>query len=172
MRYPTRLVQAAALTAAVCPLSCATSSTAILKTTWSGSESGFSTDIVAIDGTEISGSRLVLEPGRHVVEAVGTSKAVGVNSDAPSGVPLLLPPAAAFVVGNAVAYATRTKSDRMKACFIARPGRTYEVRVIGDGGGWHIQVFDDSTTYEVQSPCKRAASVGDTRIRSPGDPGR
>jgi hypothetical protein len=140
--------KAAGLTAAVCWLSCATSSWAILETTSSASDSGFSTDIVAIDGRTTSDGRIVLEPGRHVVEAVGTSRRkVG-------GVGL-----ADVAVRYVAALGSAAKSDRMKACFIARAGRTYEVRATADGGPWHIQVIDRTTTYEVQSPCKNASTI-------------
>ena len=91
-----------------------------------------------------------------MVEAVGSSKKVGVNSDVPIGARLV--PAVGAVVA-AVAFVAGTNSGRMKACFIARPEQTYEVRVIADGSAWHIQVIDQSTTYEVQSPCKRAVSA-------------
>jgi len=141
-----------ALTAALISLSCGTSSTATLKTTWSQSESGFSTDIVSIDGRLTSRSSFELKPGRHVVEAVGTSSLVGPNSNVPAGARVA---PGVGVVASIAAWASATESERMNACFIVRPGRTYEVRTYAEGGGWHIQVIDQTTTYDVQSPCKR-----------------
>jgi hypothetical protein len=51
------------------------------------------------------------------------------------------------------------ESPLLTACFIARPRHTYEVRTFVEGGVWKIEVFDQETTYTVQSPCKRADYV-------------
>ncbi len=135
----------------LCLAACGTSSTATLTTTWAQSESGFSTDIVAIDGKAPSRSNLQLEPGRHVVEVVGTSKRTGPNASLPAGVAAIPGGQFAAMVAPLVGA---SRSPRMKACFSARAGRQYEVRTFEESGGWQIQVIDQSTTYDVKSPCK------------------
>jgi hypothetical protein len=112
--------------------------------------------IVSIDGKEPTRQNLTVEPGRHFVEVVGTSKKVGVNGFA-AGAAMVNPlvGAGAALGGILVASANAIHSDRLKACFIARPGRTYEVRTFVDGGVWHVEVVDQTTTYDVKSPCKQ-----------------
>ena len=56
-----------------------------------------------------------------------------------------------------IGWADATHSVPMNACFIARAGRTYEARTYLEGGYWQIQVVDQTTTYDVKSPCKKAA---------------
>jgi hypothetical protein len=109
--------------ALVCWTACATSSMAKIETTSSQAESGFSTDILTVDGKERP--NLAIEPGRHVVEVVGTSRRVGANASA--GTKGAAAGAAAvnplFAAGVALAgWADATHSAPMKACFIARPG--------------------------------------------------
>jgi hypothetical protein len=154
-----RTSAAVALTTALaCSAACATSSTARLVTTDSQSESGFSTDILSIDEREPTRANLELAPGRHVVKVVGTSRRVGVNASAGMrgaavGAGLVSP---LFGAGAALAgWADATHSVPMKACFITRPGRTYEVRTFIEGQVWNIQVVDQTTTYDVKSPCKK-----------------
>jgi len=136
--------------------SCATSSAARLVTTDAQSESGFSTDIVSIDGKPPTGDNLTLHPGRHFVEVVGTSQKVGVNGFA-AGATIVNPLVGAGVAlgGMLAARANAIHSVPIKACFIARPDRTYEVRTFVEGGVWHIEVVDQTTTYDVKSPCKQ-----------------
>jgi len=148
-------------TAVVCSASCATSSTAELTTTNAQSESGFSTDITSLDGKRAGWGSLTLEPGRHVVEVVGTSRRVGINASAGTRGAAM---GGALVGGAGVAmgaflvgWADATHSVPMKACFIARAGRSYEVRTYLEGGSWQIQVVDQTTTYDVKSPCKKPA---------------
>jgi len=152
-----RTIMGAALTAAFCSAACATSSRARLVTTDSQSESGFSTEIRSIDGMEPSRANLELGPGRHVVEVVGTSRRVGPNASAgvrgaTAGAAFVNP---LFAVGVGLAgWADATHSAPMKACFTVRPERTYEVRTFIEGQVWNIQVVDQTTTYDVKSPCK------------------
>jgi hypothetical protein len=146
----------------VCSLACATSSKAELTTTSSQSESGFSTDITSIDGKPAGWGSISLEPGRHTVEVIGTSRRVGINASAGTRGAAMGGAAAgspAFALGAMlVGWADATHSLPIKACFIARAGRTYEVRTYLEGGYWQIQVVDQTTTYDVKSPCKRPIS--------------
>jgi len=124
-------------------------------TTEAQAESGFSTDIVSIDGKAPTRQNLTMDPGRHLVEVVGTCLKVGVNGFA-VGATMVSPlvGAGAALGGMLVARANAIHSVAMKACFIARPGRTYEVRTFAEGGVWHVEVVDQTTTYDVKSPCK------------------
>jgi len=145
----------------VCSVGCATSSNAELTTTSAQSESGFSTDITSIDGKRAGWGSTTLAPGRHVVEVVGTSRRVGVNASAgvrgtAMGAALAGGPAVALGA-SLIGWADATHSVPMNACFIARAGRTYEARTYLEGGYWQIQVVDQTTTYDVKSPCKKAA---------------
>jgi hypothetical protein len=142
-------------------LGCATargresSEPAELVTTSAQSESGYSTKIVGLDGKEVSRSSFSMDPGRHTVEVEG--ECAGRNSRVIVGAVLF------GVVGAVIAHATedtngagqRTQySGRLRACFIARPGRTYEVRTYAEGSVWKVEVVDQTTTYDVKSPCK------------------
>jgi len=135
-----QLVVVAVLVAA-CPLSCATGSNhereayepAELVTTSAQAGSGYSTDIVAIDGKAERGSSFTLRPGRHTVEVEGTCTARNGNQGAIAGAAAVNPLAAAGMsLGTAIAASRNAlHSDRLMACFIARPTRTYEVRTFG-----------------------------------------
>jgi hypothetical protein len=168
---PLALVMAS-VSIGLCSLSCATRSWALLTTTSAQSESGFSTDIVSVDGKPPTRENLGVEPGRHYVEAVGTSRRVGVNAPAGTKAAVLGVGLVSPLVGAGIAlanWADATHSTRMKACFIARPGRTYEVRTYVEGEAWHIEVVDQATTYDVKSPCKKP---GDTPgAKPPAKPG-
>jgi hypothetical protein len=139
---------------AVClgALSCASSMAEII-TTDSTSESGFSTEIVTIDGRRaVQRSGYLLKPGRHFIEIVGTTRRTGVNG----GIRGFGPGIAA---ANAVrAWATATKSVPLEACFRAIAGHTYEIRSYVEGGVWQVQVVDQSTTFDVKSPCQSNAN--------------
>ena len=126
-------------------------------------ESGYSTEIRKIDGRQKSGGGHMIFPGRHSVEAIGRydghdnkGRAVG---------------AMFGVVGAVVAYSLErenaAESSPLTACFIARPGHTYEVRTFAEGGVWHIEVFDHSTTYDVKSPCRSAPKPVDIYDTNP-----
>jgi hypothetical protein len=130
-----------------------------LITTSRQAESGFSTKIVGIDDIPINMSReLVLRPGRHTVYVEGTFapplRVGGVAVGAVLISPILAPAIVAGVAAAESANRTVQTSGRLKACFIARPGRTYEVRTYAEGGVWNVQVVDETTTYDVKSPCK------------------
>jgi len=122
-----------------------------LVTTSAQDVSGYSTDIVSIDGNAVSGSSFKLLPGRHSVEAEGTNTPRG-NTGAVVGAALFSPAAAILV--DIATKGDDAHSGRLMACFIARPDRTYEVRTFGEGGLWKIEVVDQETTYDVKSPCK------------------
>ncbi len=52
-------------------------------------------------------------------------------------------------------YKSYTKeSPPLAVCFIARPGRTYQVRTSAQLGAWLVELFDQKTFYNVASPCK------------------
>lgn len=124
-----------------------------LVTTISQSESGYSTDIVAIDGREVSRNHVggfQLMPGRHTVEVKGRHAPVR-NYYAGGAI--------AAAVGAAIAATKVSDSGPMVACFIARPERTYEIRTYSEGGVWQIQVVDQTSTYDVKSPCKTAIKL-------------
>jgi hypothetical protein len=179
MRLPHRRYQFVVVTVfvAACPFSCATGSNhepaayepAELVTTSAQSESGYSTDIVAIDGQAKHGSSFTLRPGRHTVEVEGTCTERNGNQGAIAGAAAVNPLAAVGMsIGTAIAASRNAlHSDRLMACFIARPSRTYEVRTFGEGGVWKVEVVDQTTTYDVKSPCKTAA-----RPKEPARPGR
>ena len=46
------------------------------------------------------------------------------------------------------------ESPPLAACFIARPGRTYQVRTSAQLSAWVLELFDRKTFYNVASPCK------------------
>jgi hypothetical protein len=123
---------------------------AMLITTMTQAESGYSTEITKVDGRHRGWSSYTLVPGRHSVEVIGKHDS---RSPMDSGVMLGL-------VGAAIASGREAwvagESPLLTACFIARPGHTYEVRTLVEGGVWKVEVFDHETTYTVQSPCKRA----------------
>jgi hypothetical protein len=160
---------------AACPFSCvtgrnherATFEPAELVTTSSQSESGYSTRIVAIDGNAKRGSSFTLRPGRHTVEVLGTSVERDRNQGAIAGAALVSPIGALGMHLESAISASRDAlhSDRLMACFIARPNRIYEVRTFGEGGVWKVEVVDQTTTYDVKSPCKTAA-----RTKEPARP--
>jgi hypothetical protein len=162
---------------AACPFSCvtgrnherATFEPAELVTTSSQSESGYSTDIVAIDGNAKRGSNFTLRPGRHTVEVEGTCTERDRNQGAIAGAAAVSPLAAVGMsIGTAIAASRDAlHSGRLMACFIARPNRTYEVRTFGEGGVWKVEVIDQTTTYDVKSPCKTTA-----RTTEPARPDR
>ena len=131
--------------------SCGTSSMATLMTTSRQEESGFSTDILKIDGKYVSRSGASVRPGRHVVEVLGTSRSVGANSGVPAGLRLIPVVAAGATVAG---WASATESQPIEVCFRALAGRDYEVRTFVEGGVWHVEVIDQTTTYDVKSPCK------------------
>ena len=125
----------------------------MLVTTAAQAESGYSTEITKIDGRPRGGSSYTIFPGRHSVEAIG--KHASRNPMARG--------AMFGAVGAALASGQEEwvagESPLLTACFIARPRHTYEVRTFVEGGVWRIEVFDQETTYTVQSPCKRADYV-------------
>ena len=126
---------------AACPFSCVTGRNhdrptfepAELVTTSAQSESGYSTEIVGIDGKARRGSSFTLRPGRHTVEVEGTCVERNGNQGAIAGAAAVNPLAAAGMsLGTAIAASRNAlHSDRLMACFIARPTRTYEVRTFG-----------------------------------------
>jgi hypothetical protein len=160
---------------ATCPFSCvtgrnhepATFEPAELVTTSSQSDSGYSTDIVAIDGNAKRGSSFTLRPGRHTVEVEGTCTERNGNQGAIAGAAAVAPLVAVGIsIGTSIAASRNAlHSDRLMACFIARSNRTYEVRTFGEGGVWKVEVVDQTTTYDVKSPCKTAA-----RTKEPARP--
>jgi hypothetical protein len=131
---------------------------AYLITTRSQAESGYSTEIVGLDGKHVGSRReFTLQPGRHTVYVEGTwEKGMGGAVAAGVGALLLAAPIVAAGVAAGVAVAAgrgAEHSDRLRACFIARPGRTYEARTYAEGGVWKVEVVDQTTTFDVKSPC-------------------
>jgi hypothetical protein len=45
----------------------------------------------------------------------------------------------------------------LRACFLARSGRTYEVRSGHDGDIWTYEIIDEVSENEVTTPCPRSA---------------
>jgi hypothetical protein len=135
---------------------------AMLVTTDAQTQSGFSTDIRVIDGVKVDGSKFKLVVGRHAVEVEAHCWQPG------SGIAggALVGAAAGPALGVAVAGIAHEVSRRhcaapsLKACFIARPEHTYEVRTFAEGGYWRIEVVDQTSTYDVKSPCKTASHPG------------
>lgn len=146
------LAAMAAVAACLGGFACASSMAEII-TTGSTSESGFSSEIVTIDGrTAGQRSGYLLKPGRHFIEIVGTTRRTGVNGGIRGAGPLI-------AAANAIqAWATATKSVPLEACFRAIAGHTYEARSYVEGGVWQVQVIDRATTYDVKSPCQSNAN--------------
>jgi hypothetical protein len=125
----------------------------MLVTTAAQVESGYSTEITKIDGRPGGGNRYTIPPGRHSVEVIGRHASRN-------------PIARGFMAGALGAAILSGQeewiageSPLLTACFIARPRHTYEARTFVEGGVWKIEVFDQETTYTVQSPCKGADYV-------------
>ena len=123
---------------------CAHPGFAVLVTTSAQAESGYSTEILTIDGKPPTERNRRLSPGRHTVEAEGHCAdhrvAVGVLG--------------AIVAANRFNPPMAGRSETLVACFIVRGGRDYEVRTYAEGGVWKIEVVDQTTTFDVKSPCK------------------
>jgi hypothetical protein len=127
----------------------ASSEVAKLATADAQASPGFITEIRKIDNRPVEGSSFELLPGRHRIVVAGThdpgaGKAGGM--------------AVAGLVGLAIGAVAdgfdATHSPAMEACFVASPGHTYQVRMLVEGGLWKIEVFDQGSTFTVQSPCK------------------
>lgn len=113
------------------------------------SASGASTAIVSIDGRRAGeGNGYALEPGQHLIGLVGTARGP-VGNGAGRGVG-----ADATARDAAQAPASATRSAMLEACFQALPDRTYEVRTYLEGRSWHVEVIDQTTTFDVRSPCE------------------
>jgi hypothetical protein len=130
-----------------------------LITTRSQAESGYSTEIVGLDGHPVSSrSNLRLQPGRHRVYVEGKcdNTDIGFVAGAAVGALLVNPIVAPAIIAGATMGTERSvhHSGRLRACFIARSGRTYEVRTYAEGGVWKVEVVDQTTTFDVKSPCK------------------
>ena len=113
-------------------------------------QSGYSTEIQSVDGKQTSRGSFELPPGRHRVEVTGTCSSNTATNMGAVSFGLL-----GAAVGAAIDASGTIHSGPLTACFIARPSHTYVVRTFGEGGVWKVEVFDEETTYAVQSPCKR-----------------
>ena len=110
------------------------------------------TEILTLDGRYLGRGSAPVRPGWHMIEVKGTSRRVGANAGLPAG--LALNPVVG--AGSALAgWASSTESAPIDVCFRALAGRDYEARTFVEGGVWHVEVIDQTTTYDVKSPCKR-----------------
>ena len=110
---------------------------------------GFLSEIHKIDNRPVEGTSFDLLPGRHRIGVTGThdphvGRATGMVIAGPVGLAF-----GALADGFDAAH-----SPMMDACFVSSPGHTYEVRMFVESGLWRVEVFDQSTAYAVQSPCK------------------
>jgi hypothetical protein len=110
---------------------------------------GLLTEMHTIDNRPVEGTSFELLPGRHRIGVTGTHDPhVGRATDLAIAGPVGL----AF--GTLADGFDATHSPVMDVCFVSSPGHTYEVRAFVESGLWRVQVFDQSSTYAVQSPCK------------------
>ena len=110
---------------------------------------GFTTEISKIDNRPVEGSSFDLLPGRHRIGVAGThdphvGRTTGMVVAGPVG----------LAIGALADGVDATHSPVMDACFVSSPGHTYEVRTFVESGLWRVEVFDQGSTYAVQSPCK------------------
>jgi hypothetical protein len=118
------------------------------------SQTGVSTRVAKIDGKEINGSSFELLPGRHSVEVTGKKMGSGGMAAGAATLGII-----GGIAGALADNARAEKSSPLAACFIARPGHTYEVRTFGNAGNpgsWEVEIIDQNTTYVVTSACNPA----------------